>query len=739
MPKRPHGESDERSGFRKTFRDLVVPGISLCPTSTDTSVLKDAVLQLVNHHQGINELLQEAALDDTQIVPLSLGIQDCDVIEKEINTVKVNSESSALISAIKNRSQNTSSELCNQSPAECAQFLHDMIMKQQKQNGDNRSILLLSKSQRRIVQTLFSVMVKLSSQQAFSKKVFIRQISMQCGFYGDSPLELLWKLQKSSLMALDSFMTFSLEIPNVIANFTQSLTEICWHGNKDDIDLRREILSESICVSDISSLLIDYGYREKDGCTSDSAMKGLQKACTTVLHSVVLILDIIGNVQSKWTYAKTPRLMTNIYRQILLIMDSVMPVMQILRRIIERADVNWKILLSFIATFLVYYKDAVHQIKDWIHDLLRESFEENDQAKLQIAFVLGRHLALEGAHIFPSYSMWFKSCFGDDSSSLANNKKSFTFLMKFLTELMPKEPTQYLKSHIFNPPYIVPKCRPLYMDYITLAKTRLEDLKDPIEGSSIFSNESITDKYTKAQKEQQAVQDVEKAVTAYEKNNKIPSSVLEASIFRKPYFLGRFLTALLKPRMLPDVPDGKMRFIEALKRADKIPTSLLHNYTKACEKELKSLLEGVFSEESMEDDLEPLDGLKHSLDRLADVIMKSTHTTQEDGLSAHISIISEKIQNIIEANNESKPQQPEEFELDLTFTNTRRADVNPYALQLVDIILNGFGKVLTRLKSNNVDDTVWCSRFITMLSSHRTLHPALYTKLYYIICKQVCL
>ena len=39
---------------------------------------------------------------------------------------------------------------------------------------------------------------------------------------------------------------------------------------------------------------------------------------------------------------------------------------------------------------------------------------------------------------------------------------------------------------------------------------------------------------------QKAQTDVEMALQSYSKNGKIPASVMEASIFRKPYFVGRY-------------------------------------------------------------------------------------------------------------------------------------------------------------------------------------------------------
>ena len=44
------------------------------------------------------------------------------------------------------------------------------------------------------------------------------------------------------------------------------------------------------------------------------------------------------------------------------------------------------------------------------------------------------------------------------------------------------------------------------------------------------------------------IKEVDSAIAAYEKSGRIPSSVIEAAIFRKPYFVNKFLPILLKPR-----------------------------------------------------------------------------------------------------------------------------------------------------------------------------------------------
>ena len=71
----------------------------------------------------------------------------------------------------------------------------------------------------------------------------------------------------------------------------------------------------------------------------------------------------------------------------------------------------------------------------------------------------------------------FQYMFGDNVRSLANSKKTFTCLMKVVTDLVPYDDHSYLKVHILRPPFVPPKCKELLTEYIILAKTRLVDLK----------------------------------------------------------------------------------------------------------------------------------------------------------------------------------------------------------------------------------------------------------------------
>lgn len=63
----------------------------------------------------------------------------------------------------------------------------------------------------------------------------------------------------------------------------------------------------------------------------------------------------------------------------------------------------------------------------------------------------------------------------------------------------------------------------------------------------------------------QAASDVAEAVTYYRENGRISQPLMEASIFRLPYFVGHFLPSLLSPSLT--VHEGREGLISALVRS----------------------------------------------------------------------------------------------------------------------------------------------------------------------------
>uniref|UniRef100_A0A671Y349 Uncharacterized protein n=1 Tax=Sparus aurata TaxID=8175 RepID=A0A671Y349_SPAAU len=293
----------------------------------------------------------------------------------------------------------------------------------------------------------------------------------------------------------------------------------------------------------------------------------------TLTYKPQLTVSDAITLQSEWTFAKANRLVTCLFRKLAVIF-SVEQLLCHLQQVLETHEVNWKLVLCFLSTVLVYNPCLLSR-------LLTSAFEGYDLENMITAFLLARQGALEGASIFPSYSEWFKMSFGGGSGYNAASKKSLVFLLKFLSDLVPFEPPQYLKVHVLHPPFVPLKHRSLLMEYVSLAKTRLADLKvRSVEDMGLYEHVSGA-----GIPQCQAVQDVEKAVSLFASTGRISPTVMEASIFRRPYFLTRFLPALLTPRVLPVKPDTRMSFIEILKKADKIPAAQYSSYVESCQKQ----------------------------------------------------------------------------------------------------------------------------------------------------------
>ncbi|XP_050929308.1 LOW QUALITY PROTEIN: Fanconi anemia group A protein [Lates calcarifer] len=320
-------------------------------------------------------------------------------------------------------------------------------------------------------------------------------------------------------------------------------------------------------------------------CGVSASAEALQRFFThsltqTLTYKPRLTVSDAITLQNEWTFAKASRLLTSLFRKLAVIF-SVELLLRHLQQVLETHEVNWKHVLCFLSTLLVYNPCAQSSLRDLLSRLLTSAFEGYDLENMITAFLLARQAALEGTAIFSSYSDWFKMSFGGGSGYHATSKKSLVFLLKFLSDLVPFEPPQYLKVHILHPPYIPVKHRNLLMEYISLAKTRLADLKESVEDMGLYEDISGAE----AKPQCQAAQDVEKAVSLFESTGRISATVMEASIFRRPYFLTRFLPALLTPRVLPVKADARMNFIEALKKADKIPAAQYSSYEESCQRQ----------------------------------------------------------------------------------------------------------------------------------------------------------
>uniref|UniRef100_A0A8C8VK70 FA complementation group A n=1 Tax=Pelusios castaneus TaxID=367368 RepID=A0A8C8VK70_9SAUR len=433
--------------------------------------------------------------------------------------------------------------------------------------------------------------------------------------------------------------------------------------------------------------------------------------------------------QREWSFARTCPLLTTFYRK-LFVAFSAEKLTCHLQQVLETHEVNWQLVLSCFSTLVVCQADAEQLVKDLLSSLLIKAFENYDMENMITAFLIARQAALEGPAVFMPYAEWFKVSFGNARGFQGSSKKALVFLFEFLSELVPFEAPQYLKVHIMHPPFVPTKYRPFLLEYITLAKTRLADLKVALEDMGLF--EDLSSAKEAAQPQCQALEDAEKAIRIFENTGKIPTTVMEASIFRRSYYTSLFIPALLTPRVLPDVPDSRMAFIDSLKRADKIPPNVYSKYIQACRSLKEKLLRDGSTEIETDRFKEPVEQLKDKLDELRMLI---TEQSKHDDVPAQIALISERLSAVLghsDSENEA-----------VSFSS--RIQLNIWAPKLeqqdqrvVDLLLTSFCQTLIAASYFNPPNRqgVGPSLFVKMICGHRHLLLAVLTRLCQLIYHQ---
>ncbi|XP_058384481.1 Fanconi anemia group A protein isoform X4 [Diceros bicornis minor] len=465
--------------------------------------------------------------------------------------------------------------------------------------------------------------------------------------------------------------------------------------------------------------------------STDSLKKFFSHTLTQILtYKPVLRVSDAVQMQREWSFARTHPLLTSVYRRLFVIV-SPEELISHLQEVLETHEVNWQHVLSCVSTLVICLPEAQQLVNDWVARLLARAFESCDLDSMVTAFLVVRQAALEGPSVFLSYADWFQASFGSAKGYHGCSKKALVFLFKFLSDLVPFEAPRYMQVHILHPPLVPSKYRSLLTDYITLAKTRLADLKVSIENLGLYEDLSSARDVTESQPHSQAPQDVEKALLVFEHTGKIPVAVLEASIFRRPYYLSHFLPALLTPRVLPRVPDTRVAFIESLKRADKIPPSLYSTYRQACSAAEREKPEDAAPGMKVEPGHveEPLELLTIALGELRAAM---TDPVQYDVLSAQIAVISERVGSVLGLSEDRGSFEASKIQLSVLAPELEQQEQ-----KVVDLLLTSFCQNLMAASSFAPPDRQgpWASRFV-MTMCERTLLPAVLTRLCQLLHRQ---
>uniref|UniRef100_G3VVB9 FA complementation group A n=1 Tax=Sarcophilus harrisii TaxID=9305 RepID=G3VVB9_SARHA len=486
--------------------------------------LQEAAVYLLKRHQNLNDLFLEVG-----------GIQ-CkktlcftSLIDHEISGVPGTHSKSFIVSTVQEQASKLGVPVGILSARTAASTLEQLCQAPE----ESRKAALLNSEQRKKLSSLLDIAQDLLEHGLFCRVSFCQE---------------LWKVQVNCLLVV---IILSLWFSDFMRIFIQ-------RGFQKVPDLRRNVELEKMPQVGRKIKFI-FGYREvelvHDHLLNFTGIKKRKLFC--------LFLEVCDAVQRQkdWSFARTCPLLTTLYRRLFVIFNPKL-LIEHLQEVLETHEVNWQLVLSCVSTLVVCLAEAQQLVKDLLAHLMIKAFESYDLESMITAFLIARQAALEGPSVFIPYAEWFKVSFGNVSGYHGCSKKALVFLFKFLSDLVPFEAPQYMKIHILHPPLVPVKYRSLLMEYITLAKTRLADLKVAMEDMGLYEDLSSTNEVTEPHC--QAQQDVEKAIQVFEQTGKIPVTVMEASIFRKPYYVSRFLPALLIPRVGESLSDIHVLGLAAL-------------------------------------------------------------------------------------------------------------------------------------------------------------------------------
>uniref|UniRef100_A0A096NB00 FA complementation group A n=1 Tax=Papio anubis TaxID=9555 RepID=A0A096NB00_PAPAN len=682
-------------GHRRSWAELLAGRLKRQKYNPERAQkLKDSAVRLLRSHQDLTALLLEVEGPPCKKLSLSKLI-DCDSSE-----ACANHSSSFIGSAL----QDQASRLGVPVGVLSAGMVASSVGQVCTAAAETSHPVLLTVEQRKKLSSLLEFAQYLLAHSMFSRLSFCQELWK---IQNSLLLEVVWHLHVQGIVSLEELLESHPDMRAVGAWLFRNLCCLCEQieASCQHADVARAMLSVAVDV--LQRMLIfaldalAAGVQEESsthktvrcwfGVFSGHMLGGVistaspkrffSHTLTQILtHSPLLKASDAVQMQREWSFARTHPLLTALYRR-LFVMLSPEELVGHLQEVLETQEVHWQRVLSFVSALVVCFPEAQQLLEDWVARLMAQAFESCQLDSMVTAFLVVRQAALEGPSAFQSYADWFKASFGSTRGYHGCSKKALVFLFTFLSDLVPFESPRYLQVHILHPPLVPSKYRSLLTDYISLAKTRLADLKVSIESMGLYEDLSSAGDITEPHS--QALQDVEKAVMVFEHTGKIPVTVMEASIFRRPYYVSHFLPALLTPRVLPKVPDSRVAFIESLKRADKIPPSLYSTYCQACsaaEEKPEDAALGVRAEPSSAE--EPLEQLTAALGELR---ASMTDPSQSDVISAQVAVISERLRAALGHNEDDSSAEISKIQLSI---NAPRLEPREYTA--VDLLLTSF-------------------------------------------------
>uniref|UniRef100_A0A1B6CB68 Uncharacterized protein n=1 Tax=Clastoptera arizonana TaxID=38151 RepID=A0A1B6CB68_9HEMI len=410
------------------------------------------------------------------------------------------------------------------------------------------------------------------------------------------PLELVWVFQKTNFL---HFSTYICQNPRIISAIGTSFRYLIWGdriGNKErHAIVVKDLLAELVnfenysqrCNYKLCQQLLHYVVKQVidkikedenvhsplnylDGLFHTSNVVGSKLRSFCILHlrmliqqdqDVVSLTDAVQYQAKSYTSNKISSVFRNFFRQIFqfISLDDTIAEYQ---RIVEMQLFNWKWFLVSISIMIFTRPESASVMRKVIENWLNTACITENSCLLSIALLSARQCCAENSDLFGSYSSWFGGI--QIQSSLG-----FNFFMQNLSHLVPLEPALYLKIHINKVPTPPSHCLSTLSDYVTLAKTRLDDLNETTDYMGLFNEYVSTEQEGREE-------DISKVVQYYAEHGEILKTVLEASVFRRQFYEKVFLPELLKVSESSDFARGKL--IRKLHSIGKIPVNLFKQW-----------------------------------------------------------------------------------------------------------------------------------------------------------------
>ncbi|XP_074438752.1 Fanconi anemia group A protein isoform X2 [Larus michahellis] len=711
----------------RTWRDLLAGRARKRKSAFGSGAeLQEAALRLLDHHQNLNDLLLEV---EASVKP---GGQD------GVEHQEASSES-FIVSVL----QEQASRLGVPAAVLAAKTAVTNIERICQASASPSQVPLLNVDQRKRLSCLLQTVKDLLANNVFCRSLFCQEMWKM----KDPPvLEAVWHLHRGDIIGLGELLESNPSAPAVVEWLCSSLCGLCQQAESSsgDVELAGCILSDFVIV------FLQNGFQQTSELGRKLEFKKVPYICHAVLQRMLTwVLDAVGkekqedvstlqamrfwlnvfnasvyksavhpdslqqffrhtltevltynpllkvsdaiHMQKEWSFTRTCSLLTTLYRKLFVAFSAKELIWQ-LQQVLETHEVNWQHVLSCVSTLVICQAEAEQLFKDLLSHLLIKAFENYDMENMITAFLIARQAALEGPAVFMPYSEWFK-------------------------------------VHIMYPPFVPAKHRSVLLEYITLAKTRLADLKVAIEDMGLYEDLSSTDE--SVQPQGQALRDVEKALQIFENTRKIPTSVIEASIFRRPYYTSWFLPALLRPRVLPKTPDVRMTFIDSLKRADKIPPNLYSTYIQACCAMKEKMLQDESKVETCHSK-EPVEQLEADLAALRMLIVDQA---KHEDVPAQIAVISDRLKSVLGHSSDENEAATLNSPIQV---DTSAPRLEPCHQRVVDLLLTSFCQNLIAASYFNPPDRQGpcLSLFVKMMCGHKNLLPALLGRLCQLIYHQ---